>query len=149
MYLSRQDNTLYQERRSFHSPAQRTLPWSRKRFLHDTDTTSRYPFGTLLLLRTPSHCGHTWEKLRGRTMLNTLWCGWQLRLLHSARCPSYFSGIISRAFSSWLYDKKIWKMTSFMCERLSPLYTNIYKFINTHSSSAFDGNVYLNQMALR
>lgn len=66
MYLCRQGNTRPQECRSFHSPAQRTLPWSRRRFLPDTDTASRGPCGTLPPLRTPSHCGHTWERLRRR-----------------------------------------------------------------------------------
>lgn len=63
-YLCRPGSTRPQECRSSHSPALRTLPWSRRRCLPDTDTASRGPCGTPHPRRTPSHCGHTWARLR-------------------------------------------------------------------------------------
>lgn len=67
VYLCRQGNTRPQECRSSHSPALRTLPWSRRRSHHGTDRASTGPCGTPLPQKTPSHYGCTSERLGRRT----------------------------------------------------------------------------------
>lgn len=114
-YLCRQGNTRPQECRSSHSPARRTLPWSRRRFHLGTDRASTGPCGTPLPLKTPCHYGCTLERLgrgtkkKNKQMLSSLNrapCGYAKtsqvadRSEHSVRRPSHLLTINRIIFSS-------------------------------------------------